>query len=176
MARTAQTDYLQNHRFHVTSSPDYTKFEPDGLGEAGFSSVTFPELSMDAVEYREGIFTWTKKQVGIPTWSDVDLMRGVTKRDTKFFEWAMKAAVGGGEYRTDLVIYTYGRDEAVVDGMADRKVKCYNCIPIRCKLGGDLDASTGDVSLQEVSIAIEWAEFDIDGKLIVTEVLKLGGL
>jgi phage tail-like protein len=163
MARAAETDYLQNFRFHATTGPDFTTYTATGLGEAGFNSVTFPELTIEASEYREGTSSWTKKLPGIPSWSDVTLSRGIVRQDTKFFQWTYAAATTG-EFRTDLTLFQFARDEDPEKGECIRQVRCYDCLPIRVKLGGDLDATSGDVSLAEMDVAIEWADILIDGK------------
>ena len=103
MARSQATDFLQSFRFHVKSLnragdfPDPLQFGSDaGInGEAGFQSVTLPELSTEAVEYREGTFKYTKKQPGVPTVSDVTMMRGVVKTDTDFYDWLIRGISGG---------------------------------------------------------------------------------
>ena len=99
MARAQNTDYMQNFRFHVRTyetkmEVDPILFEGDPGGEAGFQSVTLPELSNEATEYREGTSTYTKKYPGPPTVSDITLMRGIAQRDSAFWEWARGAAEG----------------------------------------------------------------------------------
>lgn len=173
MARSEVTDYLQSFRFHVLATRAgteddplaYTGVETNPSPQAGFMSCTVPEMTQDAVEYREGTSLYTKKFLGPPTFSDVSLQRGLAREDSTFFDWASNAATGG-EYRADVDIIHYHRDALASQdifpgggiGENTRVYRCYECIPTRAKPGADLDSNTGDVSLAEVDIAIEWFE------------------
>ena len=135
--------------------------------DAGFQSVTIPDVSFEAAEYREGIYKYTKKFSGPATFSDVSLMRGVIATDTRFFDWGMRATQGD-EYRADLEILHYHRDNYPTGGgksenvtLPDapaRRIKCHECIPIRAKPAADMDATTGEVSMAEMDVALEWFE------------------
>lgn len=174
MARAAKSDFLQNFRFHVSVDagvnglvPDPAVEEVHSSGVAGFQSCTLPELTVEGTEYREGTFKYMKKFPGLPTVSDCTLIRGVTARDTMFFRWCMSAA-SGGEYRADISISQYARTQMSAQGspaentevpaIASRIYKCHECMPIRVKPGADLDATSGEVSMQEVDFALEWFE------------------
>lgn len=170
--RPASTDMMQGFRYHVKaeySSGENPLQRHRGEGaiparsnegiEAGFQSVTIPELSVEIAEYREGTFKWTQKYPGVPTISDVTLMRGVTKKDSSFYKMVM-ASIEGKEYRADVHIYHYQRAEmedaaAGEPGEETREILCHECFASRAKPQGDLDSMTGDVSLAEVDIAIE---------------------
>ena len=172
--RASSMDFMQGFRYHVIAS-DSSGVDPlqgvdDGAESrgaggihAGFQSVTVPELSVEASEYREGTFEWTQKYPGPPTVSEITLMRGITKRDSSFFKMIM-ASIRGAEYRADVSIYHYQRTEMSLATSADpgtdtRQIKCGESFAIRAKPAGDLDSMTGDVSLAEVDLAIEY--FDI---------------
>ncbi len=164
MARAQATDPLHNFRFHATvavDGADAVAFTDSTGAQAGFMSASTPEVTVEAVEYREGIDTWTKKLPGVPTWSDVTLARGVMKTDTSFFDWISKA-IGNEEYRGDLSVYQWHRDGKTPGQIGDlgkaRIYSCYEAIPTRVKLAGDLDSTASDISLAEVDIAYEYAE------------------
>ena len=169
--RAAVDDLMQGFRFHVTAlnalgvdplqTPERGSHgEPfEGGGQAGFQSVTLPELSLESTEYREGTFTWTQKYPGPPTVADCTLMRGVSKTDTAFFDWVM-GTVNGAEYRSDVTIWHYQRAEMGQAAMSQtgtdmRRVMCHNCIPTRVKPAADFDSMSGEVSLAEVDFALE---------------------
>lgn len=169
MARSAASDLLNNMRFHVTASlpggVDPLQPRAEGLAErvqAGFNTVTIPEITSEAVEYKEGLMHFPRKYVGAPTVGDVSLNRGVAARDTTFYDLSMRAAKGNGEYRVDLTILEYAR-EALRGGRgidprtADpaRTIRCYNAIPTRCKPSADKDSSSGDISIAEIDFAVE---------------------
>lgn len=169
--RAAADDLMQGFRFHVTASNTigddplaYTRNgQYEGSAQAGFQSVTLPEVTIEATEYREGTFKWTQKYPGPPTVSDCTLMRGVTKGDTKFHHWVL-GSVDGAEYRCDVTIWHYQRTEMGMAHMAEtsnemRHLVCHNCVPIRSKPGADFDSMSGEVSLAEVDFAME--SFDI---------------
>lgn len=173
MARSQSTDFYQNHRFHVRvveggPAGDPITFSPGGAGEgveAGFNSCGIPELTLPTVTYRDGVSKYTIKQQGAPEYSSFTLSRGIAKGDSKFFDWA-NAAVNGGEYRADLSIGTYLREEesARKDRSLTiaRSLACYECIPTRCKPGSDLDSTSNDISMAEVEIEPEWIELILE--------------
>lgn len=167
--RAAVDDLMQGFRFHVkaVTAAGVDPLQPiparsgefEGGGQAGFQSVTLPELTLEATEYREGTFTWTQKYPGPPTVSDCTLMRGVANKDTAFFDWVM-GTVNGAEYRSDVTIYHYQRTEMGDAAMSTvstdmRRVECHNCIPTRVKPAADFDSMSGEVSLAEVDFAME---------------------
>jgi len=171
MPRAIGGDLLQSFRFHVVSSvlpgeeidPLVANSQASPGGEAGFQSVTLPELTVEAVEYREGTFKWTRKYPGIPTWGDVTLMQGIARSNTVFMDWAKRVATGG-EYRVDLTIYHAHRDESPPEegpqsiAATSRYYVLHNAFPVRAKMASDLDSSTGDVSVAEMDVAYEYAD------------------
>jgi len=134
-------------------------------GNAGFQSVSIPDTSIDAVEYREGTYKYTKKFAGLPTIGDVSLMRGVVPTDTSFYDWMVRA-VSGGEYRADIEILQFSRgnmantdqpgENSAMPTTAARTYKCYNCLPTRAKAAGDLDATSSEVAMAECDFALEY--------------------
>jgi phage tail-like protein len=145
MARAQVSDFLHNFRFHVTADLALGGGDPlahsyeDGA-EAGFQSASIPAVNVEAVEYREGSYTYTRKQPGIPTVDDCTLMRGVVMQDTALFGWIM-AAIGNAEYRADLTIYQWDKagktpNQAVELDNA-REYRLFNCFPITAKPAGD---------------------------------------
>ena len=182
MARSQAQDFLQNFRFHVEMIGDgenYFTLDGDNTnrpgGRAGFQSVTLPEVSSEASEYREGTFKYTRKFSGVAQITDVSLMRGVALNDSALFSWMMDA-IGGGEHRRDISIKQYSRsalfspsgDNASLsdpnendyvseaEATSVRSYNCFECIPIRCKPGGDMDATSSEVAIQELDVALEY--------------------
>jgi phage tail-like protein len=172
MARSIETDEYQNFRFHVAS------VDSAFLGqakEAGFNAVSVPEMSLEATEYREGTGVFTKKLAGLPTFSEITMSQGVTKTRSQFWQWAQRAAKGG-EYRTDLVIMHFSREETEGTDSSGKDLwgattslryyKALNCVPVRCKLSSDLDATSGEVSIMDLDVAVEEIELYIDGEKV----------
>jgi phage tail-like protein len=185
MARAAASDPLHSFRFHVRADGGDSAnvngstdlLQPNGSGagfvigdgaEAGFQAVTTPEFTLEHVEYREGTKIYTEKYPGIPTVNDLTFSRGVSRKDTAFFDWIVRA-IEGAEYRADLSIFHFlrgARSRAFQsDDVGDDNTKRYiirNGSPSRVKLAADLDASTGDVSLAEVDVVMERFEIQKD--------------
>ena len=171
MARPQSSDYLQNFRFQarVVDGADFFAFNPGAVGvegEAGFQSISFPERTFEVSEYREGTFKYTKKQAGVPSFSDVSFMRGMVFSDTGFYDWGV-ASLGGAEYRADIAIYVDQRAN-VSPGIAEklsqgpaRTLILREAFPIRDKPGGDLDATSSEIHIAEIDCAIEWFELII---------------
>lgn len=185
MTRPMSSDYMQGFRYHVVAHPVSGSDDPlqpriggnvgqHGAGagvQAGFQSVTIPEISVEASEYREGIFKWTEKYPGVPTVSDISLIRGIVKEDTSFYRMVMNS-IEGIEYRCEVQIYQYHRSEMTdklgsVGAAGSRMIVCHNCFATRAKPNGDLDSTAGDVSLSEIDLCME--SFDLDVSNIVVE-------
>lgn len=178
MPRAKVTDFLHSFRFYVEvvgfgdpSAGGSTERQliPDGKDFAGFSSVTTPELSHDAVEYREGTFTYTRKYPGIPSVADITLSRGVAHKDGTFFAWMKDVVEGNAEYRATVNIFHLHRDSKpatdtsqVVEGYKEPptvagfiQYQCIEAVPLRVKIASDLDSTASEVSVQELDIAME---------------------
>jgi phage tail-like protein len=167
MARASSSDYFHSMRFFVTatSTAGYNPL----VYQAGFSAVSTPEASAEAVEYKEGHFIYTRKFPGNPTVSDITLSRGVVLQDTTFYDWMFKVIEGAGQYRTDLLIRHFHRDALpgttgsnnpnataiAPDSGPARIYHISEAFPIRCKIAGDLDATASDVSIAEMDVAYE---------------------
>lgn len=183
MARSQQTDFLHSMRFHVTAiiaqggatDLDLNASVQQGKAQAGFSSVTTPEATVEAVEYREGTYVYTRKQPGNPTLADITMQRGVARADSSFWKWLRVVIEGSGEYRADLQISHYHRDRALTreypaQGTVNlasidlnnpaRIYHVHEAFPTRHKVAGDLDATASEISLMEVDFAYESFEVE----------------
>jgi phage tail-like protein len=163
MGRAVADDYLHAMKYHIVPEAD-TAFLP---AEAGFNSVTTPEMSVELAEYKEGTWTYTQKYAGNPTVSDITLSRGVARADTAFFDW-ITSAVKGLEYRLNFTIRHYHRDQGTnfLQEAGAREYEVFQAIPIRNKIAGDLDAATSDISIQELDVACEYFELKAEGTKI----------
>jgi phage tail-like protein len=176
MARALATDFLHSMRFQVVvnnGGEPQTALGTDA--DAGFSNVTTPEVSVEAVEYKEGTMVYTRKYPGNPTMSDVTLSRGVARLDSSFWDWLRVVVEGGvgadAEYRVDLDIKHYHRDTSLVragvGGVNNanatnldvttpaRTYHVRQAFPIRHKVAGDLDATASEISIMEIDVAYE---------------------
>lgn len=175
MARAQVSDPLHGFRFHaragsIAGLADIDALQPGGTpgpgvgdtAEAGFSAITTPEYTVEAVEYREGVKTYTEKYPGIPQTAELTFSRGVARNDTAFLAWIL-AAIEGREYRTDIVIFhatragrTFPHDRASsFPNNESRRYFLFEAFPVRVKIAGDLDATGSDVSIAEMDVAYE---------------------
>ena len=184
MARAMATDFMHSMRFHVDAiAPGgVQRLIVPGRPQAGFSSVTTPESTVEAVEYKEGNTIYTKKQPGNPTMSDITLSRGVTRGDSSFWEW-MRVVMEGGpigtpgaEYRADLEIKHFHRDTSLVRTQpatgdqpnltninTDTPGRIYHvreAFPTRQKVAADFDATASEISIMEMDVAYETFEVE----------------
>jgi len=177
--RPAATDFLHNMRFHVfvttsaqTNILGHTadRGTDDKIPEGGFTACSIPDLTVEAVEYKEGTYVYPMKFPGNPAVGDCTMSRGVIRSDTTMWEWALSCVEGsalfGNEYRGDVYITHYHRSQYIgtgtnrtyvdVNGMEPaRTYECYNCFPTSCKPAADLDATSSDISVQEMTVAVE---------------------
>ena len=157
MARAMSADFLQSYRFTVSFGGANAGVpfngQPEGLPsdktEAAFNTVTVPEVTVEGVEYNEGMRTNRYKLPGLPTYSDLTMTRGVVLTDSMMFKW-IQAMLNGENYRADITIKHH--DKA---GKVQRAYVAHEAFPIRCKLAGDFDASSSEVSIQEMDVSYE---------------------
>jgi phage tail-like protein len=198
VARSQSTDYLHNMRFQVeTSAPtgvpgDITSQAAPGSGpEAGFSNCSIPEATVEAVEYKEGQFLYTRKYPGNVTFGDVTLSRGVALVEGGFWLWIATVIMGTAEYRMDVTIKHYHRTnvttttvDSVLPGIQNpptdllldsgvnavppaRQYRLYNAFPGRHKFASDLDATDSAVSIMELDLAYESCSLlDFQGNVV----------
>ena len=181
MPRAQTADLLHGFKFRASIKGGQEAVQNwfgTGAGEAGFNSITTPETTLESVEYREGMYSYSRKEPGLPTVADVTFSRGVVLGNTDMFHWVQRT-IEGGPYRASVTYFHYHRlalpgaasiipgtaasgpyTTGVGDGhdMKDAKANIYNlyeAFPIRVKAAGDLDATGSDISLQEMDVAYE---------------------
>jgi phage tail-like protein len=158
MGRATADDFLGSAKYHVVTEDNYLE-----VG-AGFSAVTTPEVSIEQGEYKEGLWTYTRKYAGNPTFSDITLSRGTTRADTNFWDWVMMS-INGEQYRQTIEIRHYHRDAGTPidpDGTAiAKKYNIFEAQPIRCKIAGDMDATASDINIQELDLSMEYFELEV---------------
>jgi phage tail-like protein len=142
--------------------------------KAGFSFVGLPQMTVENVEYKEGIWVYSRKYPGNPSFNTVTMQRGVARGDSSFLNWILRVAEGSGEYRQDIIISQLSRDNNlflrkdgtvesnnllvnnIIDTTVGRQITLHEAFPISHKLGSDLDAKSSDVSIMEIEFAFEY--------------------
>jgi phage tail-like protein len=151
MSRPQSDDLLQSFMFRISDTESFLD------EQAGFNSVTTPEVSTEAVEYRTGNRKYTIKQAGVPTVEAVTMQKGIARTETDFADWMMERVLGGQPYRSDIMINQYTQEAPGYseDDEPQRQQICKDAFPTRVKLMGDLDATSSDVNIQELECAVE---------------------
>jgi len=162
--RAVAEDQLQSFRFRVFEANDGAGVFENEEPVAGFNTITTPNLTFEQAEHRVGNKKYTKKFIGVPTWEDCTMTRGILLGDTTFYDWAVNKYLNKKPFRTDFTVSLYNQEG---DGWGDadseepaRSIIMRNCIPQSVKLMGDLDASASDINVQEITCAVESVELD----------------
>lgn len=155
-------DPFQSFRFgaRIVSGP--TQFFPryDAGAEAGFQSITSPEKQIAEMEYREGTYTYSRFYPGRASFNVLSMGKGVARGFTNFDRW-LRAVDEGRNYRVDIEIHHFHRSDVVgltnyAGKKASRVLTIFNAFPVRYKPSSDFDASSGDVSIQELDLRYEY--------------------
>lgn len=184
MARAQATDFLHNMRFHVVVSNGPNTFLNsgiiNGIPQAGFMSVTTPDVATNAAIYKEGSWIYERKYPGETTMGgDITMDRGVTRGDSSFWHWMRVVIEGSGEYRADLDIMHYHRAQALTRDPTEGGDKPNNTnlnldFPARiyhvkeafptahAVAGGTLQGTDGEITIMSVTAAFE--HFEVEEK------------
>ena len=100
--------------------------------------------------------------MGDTTFDDITLSRGVTTASSEFHLW-MLAARQGKEYRSDIKIKQFHRKNISSQNdfsalKPSRVIKCFEALPVTSKPGSDLESTNSDISVQEITIGMEYFE------------------
>lgn len=179
MARAKSTDPLAAFRFHVLitgyGAGTDQQLGTGGLGAAGlptagFNSCGTPTLSEAAMEYREGHYIYTRKYPGLATVGDITLSRGVFLKDGSMFAWIKDVVEGNAEYRANVAIRHFHRDSKPastststnelmgINGSGGKGYVEYaarECFPTEYKPTQDLDSTSSEVAIQNLTLATE---------------------
>jgi len=182
-ARAFDANNAPRLQFNAGTALGVAQAEPD----AGFSSCGTPSVSVEVAEYREGTYVYTRKYPGIPTVDDITVQGGVTRGNTTFWLWEKQVVEGQGEYRCTVEIAHFARDLSYVGGITTAQVVAgtgstrqnvlqnltsiksdsppgriyilYEAWPNNHKVASDFEATSSDVSVQDLTIVYE--NFDI---------------
>lgn len=180
------------HLADVTPSlapPFYTL----GMGApVSFSSCSMPEITLEVESFRQLNSMYQTHIISGASVGSISFSRGVLSVDSSFYRWINRSIVGSDRVHRDLCLlhasslaplHQIGSDYKTGNGRpAPNSVKTgadaglygmfrvlgkgfilHNCVPTRYKAGGDLDATSGDVSVAELDIQPEYiTEFSLD--------------
>lgn len=175
MARPRLLDMMQAFPFWVfdASGPSGNSllsiFDP----ALGFSACTAPEISVEMRDVQPGNWEYKRRVVKKADASPVSMSRGARFYDSDFYNWITGAIVGRQPIRRTLVIVHFlgwrVQSQATGSNLSfpdtaflqaalrtpGRGWILYDCLPTRYKAGSDFDASSSDVSIQELEVQPE---------------------
>jgi phage tail-like protein len=137
---TQRKDPFQNHRFRV---------EINGITQANFSEIIFPESVSEVIEHREGTQINAQKQSGFTTYTPLVLKWGLSA-SMDLYNW--RKFIEQGKINTMrknlsvILIDEEGQDAARWDFT--------NAWPSKYK-GPDLNAKTNEVAIETLEIVFE---------------------
>lgn len=124
--------------------------EIDGIVQAGFSDVTIPDATTDAVDYREGTDQFTRKLLGQTKHGNVTLKWGITDSMELYEKWYKLVQQGK--------ISSARRNMAIIlmddEGAPSARWEFENAWPIKYK-APDLSAKGNDVAIETLDIVHE---------------------
>jgi phage tail-like protein len=151
-----------------------TRFDPyknfkfrvkwDGRYVAGITRVSALRRVTEVVEHREGGDpNTTRKSPGRTRYEPIVLERGVT-HDTEFEDWANKVWRHGAGLGSEMSLKDFRKDVAIElyneAGQLVIAYRVYSCWVSEFQALPDLDASTGGVAIQTITLENEGWERD----------------
>lgn len=127
--------------------------EIDGIAEAAFSECTIPEVSTEAIEYREGNEPPTVRKLGgLISYGDLTMQRGVTESLALYEWWQLVEQGNVDEARRSIAVVML--DEEGSPGprfeFRDAWVSQYDA--------PDLNATGNEVAVESITVAHEGME------------------
>lgn len=173
MARPRVFDLLQVYPFWVfdaaLASLGLPVFDP----LLGFSAATTPEITTELRQIQPGNWEFKRQVVKAAEVAPITLSRGVRFYDSDFYNWITAAILGREPVRRDLVLVHFmgfrplsqltGANLSYPDvGLVQFALRLpgkawmlYDCVPTRYKAGSDFDATSSEVSIQELEVQPE---------------------
>lgn len=143
---TATADPFRGYLFKI-SIKEY------GDTVAGFSEVTVPDITIDTVDYREGIDAPHRRTLsGLTSYAHVTLKRGLTT-EMSLYQWhadAMNYGTSWPGVRKNVIITLNDGSKDVVGA----SWTLYNAWPVIYQTGG-LNAGSAEVVIETLELAID---------------------
>ncbi|CAB4203550.1 Bacteriophage T4, Gp19, tail tube [uncultured Caudovirales phage] len=163
MSRPRVLDHLQSHRFFVmdvkpSGAPPFLALLPI----YGFQSVSGIGLSLGTETYTPLNSMYPLHFASEATVGEVTLTRGASLTDTDFYRWIERAIQGTDQWRRNLLVLHLTGVGATTDPLPfplpveslkapGRAWMLWNCLPTGYQ-AGDLDATSGDVTLMSLTL------------------------
>lgn len=161
MARSIDTDPLKVSHFYLLDIPITAKAPvafPFKIGQnasqsqlLSFRSISIPQMEHQVKEIQEG--NWPYKHnvlTGFVNTGNVTIGSAVTPLSLDFYLWFQQGVYGTvGPRRNFTVVHTRGPNE-----LPRRIINLSGCLPVAWKPSGDFDASSSDISIEELTLAV----------------------
>jgi len=183
VARSRVFDRLQNYKFWlfdasgIAGNPLFSVFDP----VLGFSAITSPEINVELKEVKPGNWEYKRQVVKGASTSPITMARGAQFYDSDFFLWITNAIRGIQPVRRNLILVQFMTQKivSVIDESQRGEIQYEGAmpaaailgqmipargwflsgsLPTRYKAGGDHDANSGDVSVQELEVQPEYVD------------------
>lgn len=175
MARQRLLDKMQAYPFWLFDASGaagnvlFSVFDPT----LAFTSATSPEINVELRDIKPGNWEYQRRVVKGASVSPITLGRGVNFYDSDFYNWITNAIRGIQPVRRNLALVHFlswrvlrqavgeggiGPEQggsSLIERVPGRVWMLYNCVPTRYKAGSDFDATSSDVSIQELEVQPE---------------------
>lgn len=175
MARPRLLDMMQAFPFWVfdASGPSGNSLVSIFDPALGFSACSAPEINVELRDVQPGNWEYKRRIVKKAEAGPITMSRGARFYDSDFYNWITGAIVGRQPIRRTLVIVHFlgWRAQAQASGAnlsfpdagaaqfalrtPGRGWILYDCLPTRYKAGSDFDATSSEVSIQELEVQPE---------------------
>ncbi len=176
MARLRLFDKMQAYPFWVFDASGvagnvlFSVFDP----LLAFTAATAPEINVELKDIKPGNWEYQRRVVSRASVSPITLSRGVNFYDSDFYNWVTNAIRGKQPVRRNLAMIHFlgfrplrqavgqggigieAGGSSMVERIPGRAWILKNCVPTRYKAGSDFDASSSDVSIQELEVQPEY--------------------
>ena len=162
MARSVNSDPLMSHNFALMDVPVAgvfpTAFPLKSVQSAvnngsyvGFQSISIPEMSLDVKDIREGNWPWVHRvPQGYVAGGDCTLRFAVFNINLDMYLWFQQAVWGRVAPRRSFIVVQTRNRKAI----PQRMLWLRDCIPTTWKPATDLDASSSEVVMEELTLAV----------------------
>ena len=165
MARAIETDPLQVFNYYVLDLPlpsiipvAFPFKTGEGLTEKrllSFKSISLPTMDMQVKEIQEGNWPFKHKvPMGFVTTGDVTIRSAVTSLSMDFYLWFHQVVYGKFGPRRNLTVVQTRADKLT----PRRVILLEGCWPVSWKPGGDFDADSSEVSIEELTLSVHRVE------------------
>ncbi len=122
---------------------------------AAFTEITFPDSSIDIIEYRTGDSKELalKKIPGLVKYSNVVLKRGFSKDDTELFDWFMDTRKGN-VVKKSIQIQLMSLSDIT---QPLRSIMLSDCFPVKYNVSG-LNGNGNEIMIDTLELAIDKIE------------------